>query len=272
MITTTNRSYLKIQGLEIANYTGGGITIYGAADHIQILDNYLHDQSFVSVFGYTILVSSLDWPNSKSASYITISGNRIKDVATGSGAIYNEAIALAFDINHFYITNNILDHHSHIGIDTIGMTQAGADNFLPNTQSVPASPFPRNGIISNNTVMNGGWNGAPGEITGIYLNGGQNIVVEDNVVHDNLGYGIVTSSEDTAFTAQHILVRRNVSYNNTIQMGSGGFAGSQAMTRYVHNTMYTVTSGEMGNRLAIGTDVVFKNNISQNIAGAGNHN
>ena len=61
MIKGNNVSYIKVIGLKIQNYTGGGIhfeafTSYQGG-HIEIRNNELHNNTYVSGYGHAILVT-----------------------------------------------------------------------------------------------------------------------------------------------------------------------------------------------------------------------
>ncbi len=263
MLSGTNVSYIKIQGMEIANYDGAGIAFYGAVHHIQILNNELHNQIGTKApYGHAILVTSLEWPNVREASDITISGNYIHHVVTGTPEVFNEALTVAWDVDRVTITNNTLDYYSHIGIDLIGKTQAGAESYLPNTEPITSTPWPRYVYIAGNRVSHGQQQRSL-ICASIYIDGAQYVVIENNSVHDNRDYGIVVSTESADFTTGNVIVRRNRSYNNGYMAFGSGNTGKLKSIRVIHNVFHASSSGSGTMRPIYGSDAVtFRNNIS----------
>src|SRR5207244_3688305 len=86
------------------------------------------------------------------------------------------------NVTDFQITNNRIHDDNNIGIDMIG---GEADVFgLPaGTQNLPVA---RNGVCSHNTVYHIHANYGGGFAGGIYVDGGQNITLSDNVVTNNI--------------------------------------------------------------------------------------
>lgn len=275
MLGGRNVSYIKIQGLEIANYDGAGIVFYGSSHYIQILNNELHDQkASTRPYGHTILVTGLDWPSAKEASDITISGNYIHNVVTGVTDAYNEALTVAFSVDRVTITNNTLHHYSHIGIDLIGKTRANLERYLPaGHDPVPDSPWPRNVYISGNNVSYGAQAtvGTVQICAAIYVDGAQYVVIENNTAHSNIGYGIVVSAEESTFAVKHAIVRRNKSYNNSHFAFGSGFGGTVETTRVTHNTLHAPSLYTGTLKPINGNDIVFKNNISYSVSGQAWH-
>ena len=133
--------------------------------------------------------------------------------------------------------------------------------------------YPRNGIISGNTVTQVGLNPADTGTSSIYIDGVQYVTIENNTVHD-VGYnGIFTGNEDTGnlfgtgpvpVITDYIIVRRNKVYNvKSIGMSiGGGFYGTSQNGRYVHNTIaFTTTGNNYGYYLSKGNGHIAKNNI-----------
>lgn len=257
MILGTNIKYCKIQGFRITENAGAGIVFYGASDHIEIRNNEISHQSGS---GHAILVSTLVWPNQLAARDIIVDGNYLHDLVTGVDTAYNEALTLAFDIERFQITNNIIERTSYIGIDMIGKSATFMDGYLPKPHTITQMPWPRMGYVSNNVVTNGG---RLSSVSAIYVDGGKDIVIENNAAGNNYGYGIVVSSEDQNFVTERIIVRNNRSWSNTRQYAAST-GGKTQNIRFVHNTAYTQKPDTRSFMLGPGEDVLFKNNISQN--------
>ena len=103
--------------------------------------------------------------------------------------------------------DNVVHDVTNIGIDCTG----GYSSIDIKWNGVAAT---RNGTVSGNTVYNEHCPYDHGFAAGIYVDGGQNIVLTDNVSHDN-DEGLEVGAEQHDGKAMNITVSDNLLYHNT---------------------------------------------------------
>jgi hypothetical protein len=131
----------------------------------------------------------------------------------------------------------------------------------------------RNGVIRQNTVYNitsqnnAAYNGLGAD--GIYVDGGQSLLIEQNTVH-NTDLGIEIASEHSGHTASYCLARNNVVYYSNVAGASvGGYdatVGGTDHCAFVNNTFYD-DAVELSMNFHI-TSVVYQNNLAFNSTGS----
>lgn len=204
---------IRIQGFEIRNITAdnedlypAGVLIRGASKNIEIIYNDIHHIANHSKEGnaHGILVYG---NRAEAIKDITIKKNEIHHLTLGK----SETLTFSGNITDFVINDNFVHNNNNIGIDIAGYYNA--------CDEVDCIDFARNGIISNNVVVknssaqNTAYNGS-NSAAGIYVDGGKNIEIINNLVSGN-DYGISISSENFQRAAINILVRNNFIMNNT---------------------------------------------------------
>lgn len=258
MIDSLNNSYVKVVGMTVRNFQGGGITLRAsneAHSHLEIRDNEVYNQT-----GYestdiqkTVYVSSSS-SGTGSITDVVVDGNYIHDVSQGVAGLHDECLAIGFDINRFQVTNNTLENYTYIGIVTYGRH---------------GSYCPRNGYIADNEVDTN----TESTSAGIYIDGAEDTCVENNYVHDNTGMGICLGEETSGDESKNIICRFNRVYNCSnlnFMVGSGNDPGGLARNcRVVHNVSYG--SGSRNIAFYNGTNNIVKNNISYADAGTVRH-
>jgi hypothetical protein len=175
---------------------------------------------------------------------ITIQNCQIHDCETG----WSEALSLNGNIDGFKLLNNEIYNNTNIGIVAIGF-----EGECPDSSQDQA----RNGLIKGNKVYNNP--SAYDAAAGIYIDGGKDIIVENNLSYMN-DYGIEIGCENNGQvsgepSASGIIVRNNLIYHN-LQSGIvvGGY--NYPITGKVknclvrnntlyHNDMTNSYSGEM---------------------------
>ncbi len=121
---------------------------------------------------------------------------------------------------------------TNIGIDIIGHE---------GTCSNPALDQARNGEIDWNIVYN--CQSPYASSAGIYVDGGKDLIIENNTVYDNQ-WGIEVGCENPGKTTSGVIVRNNIIYGNTsagIQLGGYDYPdGSGAVTdsKIINNTLF----------------------------------
>ena len=260
MVLIIGRSYVKLIGFEIRNHLnvndGSGVRVLGSGSHIEIRDNRIHDIRGSHAMGITVYGTESD-----PISDLVIDGNEIYDCEP----FRSEALTLNGNVTNFEVTDNIVRDVNNIGIDFIG----GETDIQPDPSKVA-----RNGVCRGNQVYRANEQGG-GFAGGIYVDGGRDIVIENNIVAES-DLGIEIGAENAGTDAQNITVRNNVLYANTKTcIVFGGFSASVGRTRdsqFLNNTCYkNDTLGEGVGELWIqyAQDNVIRNNIfystSQNI-------
>jgi parallel beta-helix repeat protein len=266
LVVIEHMAYIKLLGFEIRNLKAdgnpdvfpAGIWVKGSGDHIEIRNNVVHHiensceecgAHGIAVYGYDADASIHD---------IIVDGNEVRDNKLG----WSESLVLNGNVEKFVVSNNIVHDNDNIGIDLIGYEETAPD---------PAVDRARDGVVVGNLVynINSFGNPAYGEersSDGIYVDGGTNIVIERNIVHDG-NIGIELASEHAGKNTSYITVRNNFVYNNTqVGIAFGGYDNERGSTEncvIVNNTLYNnVTLGDWGAELYIQFDT--RNNIVRN--------
>ena len=272
MINISDKSFIKIVGLEIKNYTTtvqesciSGINVDGACQNIEIRNNYVHsiknlaevDDDLNGRDAHGICVYGT---GTKAISGLVIDGNTITDCVLGS----SESLTVNGNVDGFAVTNNKVYNNDNIGICFIGYEEFGPTE---------ATDRARNGVCRGNIVYNIDSYGNPayGEdksADGIYCDGATNIVIEKNIVH-HVNFGIELASEHKGKSTSNITVRDNVVYNcENAGLALGGYdkqRGNSTDNIITNNTFYQNDTRKVGfGEVYIQYDTrnnVIKNNI-----------
>ena len=250
IIVEGTSSNIQLMGNEISNIVGSyatGLLVRGAASNITIQSNNIFAVHFSSVVSEDpvdpednanpLLIYGDDsyapMPADPAVpiSNIVISTNMIHDCRTG----FSEGLTLNGNVDGFMVTFNTLFNLSNIGIDAAGGYGVSGDM---------TKDLARNGSIISNFVSN--WTPPPAGIdvaAGIYVDGGQNIVIERNKVY-NYGRGYEIGCENPGWVTSNVMLRNNIAANNKqAGIGIGGY-DYPAHTGYVkdcqvfNNTCY----------------------------------
>ena len=266
LVVMENRAYVKLIGFEIRNLkTAGdpsafpaGIWIRGNGAFIEIRNNNVHDieNSCEECGAHGIAVYGRD-PDT-SINNLIIDGNEVHHGKFG----WSESMVLNGNVEKFTISNNSVHDNDNIGIDLIGH-----EGQNPN----PDLDRARDGLVVGNLVYNIDSFGNPAygderSAGGIYVDGGTNILIERNIIHD-ANLGVELASEWAGKNTSQITLRNNFIYNNTqAGIAIGGYdqeRGSTEGSLIVNNTLYNnATTGDWGAELYIQFDT--RNNLIQN--------
>ncbi|MEI6291076.1 MAG: hypothetical protein WCP19_11645, partial [Chloroflexota bacterium] len=241
MVYIKDRSFIVFRGFEIRNYKTSiknivpiGIRITGTSHDIELRDNKIHhiehngtyssgtDAHGIAVHGTSGIQAVMN---------IVIEGNELYNLKLGS----SEALVLNGNVDGWQVNNNIVHDINNIAIDAIGFEG-----------TAPSNDQARNGAIRGNHVYNIDSFGNPAYGTdrsadGIYVDGGRQIVIEQNRVHA-ANIGIELASEHAGKATSNVTVRNNFIYNNQeAGISIGGYDSSRGSTEncyIINNTLY----------------------------------
>jgi hypothetical protein len=218
VLAINNKSNVTIDGIELQNNIQNdaqGILVEGSGANITIKNCKIHDIHFSSnvnaAVSETVNAQGIIVFGTNGTTAITnlkIQNNELYNCRLG----YSEGIAVNGNVNGFEVTNNTVYNLTNIGIDLIGHE---------GTCPTPANDQARNGLVKNNIAHH--CIAAYSTSGGIYIDGGKNIIVENNTSYHN-GYGIEVGCEKKGETTDGIIIRNNVFYDNQIcAVAMGGF-------------------------------------------------
>jgi cysteine-rich repeat protein len=227
MVLIEDRSWVRIVGFEIRNNLdvddGSGVRVLGAGDRIEIRDNEIHEIRGSHAMGITVYGT-----RPEPISNLVIDGNTIHDCDPAQ----SEALTLNGNVTGFQVTNNIVRDVDNIAIDFIG----GETDIQPDHDLVA-----RNGVCAGNLVERARSSYGGGYAAGIYVDGGRDIVIENNVVTQS-DLGIEVGAENPGQTTRGIVVRNNLLYeNDKAGLVFGGYAssvGRVTQSEFRNNTFY----------------------------------
>ncbi|RCX19592.1 parallel beta-helix repeat protein [Fontibacillus phaseoli] len=216
VISIDNASYVRVTGLEIRHYntssadvTPIGIHVSGSGRNIEIIGNRIHDMGTNAgqkagggnAHGIAVYGNS-----AASINKIDIIQNELYNLKLGA----SEAMAINGNVDGFRVMQNIVHDNNNIGIDIIGF-----EGIAPN----PVQDQARNGVIQENQVYNNSSYGNPAygndySAAGIYVDGGKDMKIIDNNIHDN-DFGIELASEHAGGVTSNVEVSLNRIYNNS---------------------------------------------------------
>jgi cysteine-rich repeat protein len=252
MVLIDNRSYVQLIGFEIRDNTGvndgSGVRVLGSGTHIEIRNNRIHDIRGSHAMGITVYGTE-----PAPISDLIIDGNEIYDCEP----YQSEALTLNGNVTDFEVTNNLVRDVNNIGIDFIG----GETDIQPDPTKVA-----RNGVCRGNTVLRANEQGG-GFAGGIYVDGGKDILIENNLVSGS-DLGIEIGAENTGIVTERIIVRNNVVHGNEkVGIVFGGFQASVGRVKdsqFLNNTCYrndTLGAGFGELWIQFAEDNVVRNNL-----------
>ncbi|MFK3937499.1 DUF1565 domain-containing protein [Alkalihalobacillus sp. NPDC078783] len=209
MIEITGQSYVIIDGLEVENVTTEhedktviGVLVNGPSAHVELSNLFIHDIATYEKDGNAHGIAVY---GEEPITNIEITNNTLTDLKLG----WSEALVVNGDVSDFLIADNHVHHTNNIGIDVIGYEGIAAD---------PDRDFARNGVIRGNDVHHNSSYDNPsygGDYSagGIYVDGGSDILIEENCVYQN-DIGIEATSEHEGKFATNIKILNNDVYEN----------------------------------------------------------
>ena len=273
LFTFDGASYVIVEGFEVRNYTTAsdkqvpiGIYVVGEGEGDQIVNNFVHDITTTApanptncasnAFGITVYGTQAP----AAVDGLAISGNEVAFNHTGC----SETLSLDGNVTNFAVVSNVVHDDDNIGIGAIGFEHVSKD---------PAYDQARDGVIRGNAVYNITSYGNPDygkqyAADGIYVDGGTNIVIDQNRIHA-VDLGIELASEHKGKTSSYVIARNNLVYGgNSAGISIGGYKANKGGTDHctiVGNTLYgndtkNTGSGEFQIQFNA-TNNVFDNNI-----------
>ena len=211
MIEIDSQRYLTIQRVRdhgvpsaASGHVPMGILVTGAADHIRLHGNVVHDigttfhgRNGGDAHGIGVFGTASDHPIDD----VEIVDNELANLTLGS----SEALVVNGNVTDFLIEGNRVHDTNNIGIDVIGFEGTASD---------PTVDQARDGIVRGNTVWNVDSYGNPAygydrSADGIYVDGGRDMLIEANVVHD-VNIGIELASEHAGRSTRNVTARNNL--------------------------------------------------------------
>lgn len=270
ILALDGNDYIKIQGLDIGDFSSAqafGILLNSDENHIIIKNNTIHNLKTTKPGenengeANAILCYGEGKTEELSINNICIEGNTIHSNTTG----WCESVSVTGNAKYVNILNNTVYNNTNIGIDFYG--NAG---YCP----VKALDQPRYCIASGNTVY--GCVCSYAECAGIYVDGARDIIIENNISHNNM-YGIEIGSEELQadYPVKNIIVRNNLVYKNSAGgIRVGGYdkkkTGYVTDTKIYNNTIVNNGVGDGGwngelcfvkcNGVDVKNNIVYKDN------------
>jgi hypothetical protein len=238
LVAIDSRSYISVQGLEIAHFhdladtfVPAGVFVTGTAHHIVLRDLDVHDIRTATADAHGIAVYGTS--GDAAIHDVTIDANSVHDNHLGS----SESVVVNGNVRDWAITHNHIFRNDNIGIDAIGFEG-----------KAPRDDQARDGVIADNVVTDIDSLGNPAYdedggncrcADGIYIDGGRDLLIERNtVLRSNIALEI--ASEHSFGSASNVLARDNLlADSTTIGLAMGGYdtlRGQTVNARVVNNT------------------------------------
>ncbi|NBR86321.1 MAG: DUF1565 domain-containing protein [Proteobacteria bacterium] len=248
-----DRQYVRLIGFELrdnlAVANGSGVRIEGSGDHLEIRNCRIHEIRGTDAMGITVYGTSVT-----PITNLIIDGNEIYDCEPAM----SETLVLNGNVTGFLVTRNYVHDVNNIGIDFIGGEKMSPD---------PAQDAARNGLVRGNRVARARSNYGGGYGAGIYVDGGRDIVIENNTVTES-DLGLEVGAENPGITATNILVRNNVLYRNDksglIFGGYDATRGRVQFCQFLNNTLWnndTLRTGDGEISIQYAGTNVLRNNL-----------
>lgn len=217
LIAINNQQHIFIRNLTLETFwtdaqdiTPKGISISGKSSHILIENVTITNLGTTAKNGNAHGIAIY---GEEKIENIRLKNNHLHHLTLG----FSEAIAINSNVSNFLIDDNEIHDTDNIGIDIIGYEKTSRINDVA-----------RHGIIRNNRLKkissqtNPAYAGSLGA-GGIYVDGGQDILIENNHVTDS-DIGIEVASEHPRKFAKNVTIRHNKLLNNTYTgLAIGGY-------------------------------------------------
>lgn len=246
VLNLSGHDYVKIEGLEIGGFSAPiaqGILLDSDENHIIIRNNEIHDLVTTKPGeneegeANAILCYGEGETAAASINNVCIEGNNVYNNTTG----WCESVSVTGNTENINVINNIVHNNTNIGIDFYG--NAG---YCPKKEL----DQPRFCVAAGNEIYGSICDYA--ECAGLYVDGARDVILENNISHDN-AYGIEIGSEERQdnYPVKNILARNNLVYKNSSGgIRIGGYdknkTGYVTETKIYNNTIINNGEGEGG--------------------------
>lgn len=252
LVTISSQSYVKVSWLEIAdfkisdsNLTPVGVLVDGNSHDVVIssCDIYDIEQNATTGFGGANGIGVYGTDAQGAIYNLEISANSVANCLT----FWSEVVTLNGNVRDFTVFNNLIRESNNIGLDFIGWEgecAACTDSTGANVDRARDGIVYRNNVEYIDTKDNPAYGGER-SAAGIYVDGGANIIIEQNSVYRS-NFGIELASEHYLGATENITVRNNLlSENHVIGISTGGYdagtgpgGGSAENCLILNNTLY----------------------------------
>lgn len=211
-----------------------GMLLTGPSQHIKLTDNWIQNITTTAFEGNAHGIAVY---GNASIQKIEIHKNTLTNLKLG----LSEALVVNGNVSDFSIKENHIYETDNIAIDAIGYEGIADDTN---------EDYARDGIISENIVHNNSSYHNPSyqndySAGGIYIDGGQDITIENNTVYQN-DIGIEATSEHKDQSANHIKILNNDVYENTYAgISIGGYDADRGGTTHSLISGNTLTDNDM---------------------------
>jgi hypothetical protein len=285
------RSYIRISGLRIQNVNGAGIYVTGPGANYIISSNYIYNttQSGIAVWGvpWTWDPGVYDY---RAITNVVVEGNTIEMACNGG---YNEQLDICNGVDGFEVRNNIIKN----GINAVNGGEGidckeGAGNgkiwgnqifnirryamYLEAGASDPAYYKIRSGVLTNLLVFNNVIHNNDSHGIGITSEGRGNIngiKLYNNLCYSNGADGILLydygyTNGQTGNYASNITIINNTTYNNNTSTQYPWYGGIATDHKYARNVLvrnniaYETLQGAFGVKQPFNPATVQDHNIS----------
>ncbi len=263
-VRVIGKSYINISGIRFQNFLGRtlvskGLAIIGPSVGVQILNNEFQDFGPVDDEGELDGIAVFSHKG-QHVSDVRISGNKFVRIATG----YSEVVMLNGFVHEFEVSDNEV---TDAATNPILAASGGYDiKDWGGGYSTDSLGIPHHGVFRNNYIHD---NRRGKGTNGIYIDGGRDIIIENNRIINNV-VGIGAGCEERrAKKSSNIIIRNNVLVNNSYGIWNGNsenFGGRRVPGGVDSLFIYsnTIVNGEGGLLLfekSPAADIFVYNNI-----------
>lgn len=246
-IKATDKSFISITGFTIQNMKSGdtptGIRVEGSSQHVKIQNNIVQNiENTKNAHAITVYGTG-----AQASSDIFVDGNEIRNCKLGA----SEALAINGNVKNFIISKNKVHDVDNIGIDMIGHE----DKSKSGSDQASIGLCIENKVYNITSKKNPAYKGGAGA-DGIYVDGGRDIIIMKNKVH-NVDIGIEVASERQGRNAEDVFV-----LNNNVSNSAQGniMVGGENKTKNGGATSITIAHNQLSNGKQ--GQIVFQNNVS----------
>lgn len=217
-VKINGKSHITIRGIRFQNFLdrlakSAGLAIIGGGENIKILNCLFRDFTTLDVptSNFEMKGIAVFSTQNQPLSNIVISGNRFERIATGQ----SEVITVNGDVHNFEISHN---EATQCATNPIFQCAGGyniefAEGFRTDSLAVPT-----NGVFSHNHIHDNTEGYGP---KAIYIDGGEDMLIENNLIVNNaVGIGVAVE-EIRAEAVRRITIRNNVLHDNFFGVSIG---------------------------------------------------